>query len=199
MSWIPVVGADPSLTATGIVALLVRTAEADPSRVKLDVKVVRRVTVSAPKNGSMPIRLDALYLDCERAFKVARDNLFADLLSMGEPTIEPVMVMEDPMDFTIHGGGRLRSADSLHKIGAAVATVMLAASAAFGAENVQAYGTKAWLPRTGGHFMKKELHIRLLRNIYRPLLECNGDEVMAAGVALHHMRSLTRRRTAVVV
>lgn len=177
------VGVDPSLTATGLVIL-----EEEGTTVRLR----GRHTVRAPAKGELS----------ERLFELAAE--VAHWLDNALPRPGVVLVMEDPTDFP---GGPRRSAGTAAKLGAAfgVVSVVVRHAARLAAGTVAVYPSQQWIPkqtgRRGGGWKYATPHKQVvwaLRHLVPELEAATDDEVMAAGVALHHRRvmggsALTRR------
>lgn len=182
-----VVGIDPSLSATGLVALL---ASRRPGGPFLDVAVPQRLTVRPPRNGPLGQRLSALW--------GATYETLDTWLSLRFGVTDWWVVSENPMDYTAVPGQRYNSPENIGKLGAATGVVLEAAwdvlaTIEGGADHLVELGTKAWLPKTrgkrgGSHFMAHDDVVKLLRRAYPVLAGTTDDETMAAGVALHHAR-----------
>jgi hypothetical protein len=186
------IGVDPSLTGTGLVAMRVelplpladQTWPFHPSRVQL----VDRCTVrTAPSMGSLTLRL--LHLsDCVAAW-------VAETLSEVQADHWCVAV-EDPTVFTTFRGEK-RSQAVLAQTGAAFGCALAAvrSSAAVGVPIVGIPVT-TWYPREkgkrGSHPVKKDWVIAHFRATYKPLLGGllvkEEDQIMAFAMAAIALR-----------
>lgn len=183
-----VIGIDPSLTATGMVAIGARRQT--PPAAGHEVNVFARFTIKPPRNGPLAERLAALRL----GVRVTLRHMIA--LRLGSQ--EWWVVSEDPTDFTAIAGKKFRSTESIAKLGAATGVVLAGAYELLsemenGTEHLVTFGTKEWLPKTrnkhgGSHFVDHDLAVQLLRRCYPQLADSTEHETMAAGVAMHHAR-----------
>lgn len=171
-----VLGIDPSLSATGIVAL---QRDGDPGAWRL----VYRHTVRPPAKGALVSRLEALYRDVYKAVLTA---------IAGRP--EPMTAAaEDPSDFRVPGKSGV---SQLIRFGAGVGVALLAAQCAcheLGLPLVT-YGVNEWIPKVGGrrgggwkHPMSHKDLLAQARLIIPGTTEATDDEVMASALALQHV------------
>lgn len=178
------IGVDPSMSGTGIVALEV-TREAGLDRVKL----FDHWTIRPPRGKPLLDRL--IYL---------HDQVFTDLVNLEARDADPnrwALVAEDPTDFTLHPGvetGRAARYKSGAVLGAAVGAVLTGLHGVLGYFNlshVVAIPSRTWLPKggRGGSFMGHAQVVSTLRRFHPALKPCNDDETMAAGVALYWYRN----------
>ena len=168
-----ILGVDPSLTATGLV--LLDTGVTPGPRVLLHSTVRPR-----SKGQSLATRL----VELDRR---VRDFLYDEVQYRTGSEIEAAC--EDPTDWKPHGGlqGRVETT-RIAKLGAAFGVAYLALAHTM---PTTVYPTREWLPwkrnRRGGVHFLAHADVKRLMLMAHPVLEgLTDDELMAAGVALHH-------------
>lgn len=177
-------GIDPSMSGTGIVAIDVSGA-AGLTRVEL----LHRWTIR-PKGDSLYARATHL-----------TERISSDLsaLSDSQDPNDWTLVVEDPTDYQGFSGNktagetlaRFRSGAVLGvAVGAVLGNLECCCRSFFNRSRVVVLPSRVWLPRgLRQAFLKHADVVRTLRRWHKPLVECNDDEVMAAGVALYWYRN----------
>lgn len=171
-----VIGIDPSLSATGIVAL---QRDGEPGAWRL----VYRHTVRPTTKGSLVSRLDALDRD-------VRASVLQAICGRPEPL---AAAAEDPSDFRVPGKSGV---SQLIRFGAGVGVALLAAQRAcheIGLPLVT-YGVNEWIPKVGGrrgggwkHPMSHKDLLAQARHMIAGTVGATDDETMAAALALTHV------------
>lgn len=172
-----VIGIDPSLTATGIVAL-----ERDETPLRA-WRVVFRRTVRPSAKLPLLERLDRLSRDVHQGVREA-------IIGRQEPM---TAAAEFPSDFRVPGKG---GPSQRFLFGCGVGVALLAVARACGELHVPltTYGVNEWLPRQSGrrgggwrHPMKHEQVIAQARLLIPGTKLATDDETMAAALALSHV------------
>ncbi len=171
------IGIDPSLRATGVVALNIH----DTGRLELLYrKTVRTV---AGEHTAFTDRVSRMHMDSHEAIFRA----WTACLN-GNDTDLPFIVMEDPTGFVQFPGIKRKLVDSA-RMGAGFAAVYLSARqlADEWSQPLHIYTVRLWLPRAKGRNKKHKDYVAELKATHEELAYATDDEIMAAGLVLYHV------------